>query len=146
MFPNKDYFPFLMKPSVVYKYVCGNCESSYIGSTSRCLFIRSWLHADLSSTTLGSIGSKEHSNIRKYADIYIGLNSIPAQPDFNIASPTSVNINNFSILSQHNNENALRTSEALHIHFDQPFLSSKTSKALFTVDNSKYVHNTRQAL
>ena len=145
MFPYKDCFPFLMKPSVVYKYVCGKCELSYIGSTSRCLFTRSLLHAGLSSTTLGSIGSKEHSNIRKHTDTCIGLNSIPSQPDFTIASPTSVNISNFSILSQHNSEDALRTSEALHIHFDQPFLNSKTSKALFTVDNSKYVHNTRQA-
>ena len=145
MFSYKDSFPFLMKPNVVYKYVCGKCELSYIGSTSRCLFTRSLLHAGLSSTTLGAIGSREHSNIRKHTDTCIGLNTIPTQPDFSIDSPTSVNISNFSILSQHNNENALRISEALHIHFDQPLLNSKTSKALHTVDNSKYVQNNRQA-
>ena len=38
-----------------------------------------------------------------------------------------------------------KKAEALHIHFDQPVLSSKTSKALHTVDNSKYVLGTRSA-
>ena len=145
MFPYKDRFPVLMTPSVVYKYVCDKCELSYIGSTSRCLLSRSLLHAGLSSATLGSIRSKEHSNIRNHTDTCIGLNSIQAQPTFTISSPTSVNISNFSVLSQHNTDDALRISEALHIHFDQPFLTSKTSKALHTVDNSKYVHSSRQA-
>ena len=144
MFPYKDSFPLLMKPNVVYKYVCDKCELSYIGSTSRCLFSRSLCHAGLSPTTLRSISSCEHSNIRKHTDSCIGPNSISTQPDFNIDTSTSVNISNFSILSQHNNENALRISEALHIHFSQPCLNSKTSKALYTVDNSKYVQATRQ--
>ena len=144
MFPYKDSFPFLMKPNVVYKYVCGKCELSYIGSTSRCLFTRSLRHAGLSSATLGSIASVEHSNIRKHTDSCIGLNTIPAQPDFDIVAPTSVDISKFSILSQHNDENLLRISEALHIHFEQPHLTIKTSKALHTVDNSKYVQATRQ--
>ena len=145
MFPYKDSFPLLMKPNVVYKYVCDKCELSYIGSTSRCLFSRSLCHAGLSSTTLCSISSVEHSNIRKHTDACTGPKSISSQPNFTIDAPTSVNISNFSILSQHNNENALRISEALHIHFNQPFLNSKTSKALHTVDNSKYVQTTRQA-
>ena len=144
MFPYKDSFPLLMKPNVVYKYVCDKCELSYIGSTSRCLFSRSLCHAGLSPTTLRSISSPEHSNIRKHTDSCIGPNSISTQPDFTIDTSTSVNISNFSILSQHNNENALRISEALHIHFSQPFLNSKTSKALHTVDNSRYVQATRQ--
>ena len=144
MFPYKDSFPLLMKPSVVYKYECDKCELSYIGSTSRCLFTRSLCHAGLSTTTLGSIGSAEHSNIRKHTDSCTGPNSIPTQPNFTIDAPTSVNISNFSILSQYNNENALRISEALHIHFQQPFLNSKTSIALHTVDNSKHVLSSRQ--
>ena len=144
MFPYKDSFPFLMKPNVVYKYVCDKCELSYVGSTSRCLFTRSLRHAGLSSTTLGSIGSAEHSNIRKNTDSCTGSYSIPSQPDFSIDAPTSVNISNFSILSQYNSENALRIAEALHIHFEQPSLNSKTSKALNTVDNSRYVQGIRQ--
>ena len=144
MFPYKDSFPLLMKPNVVYKYVCDKCELLYIGSTSRCLFSRSLCHAGLSPTTLRSISIPEHSNIRKHTDTCIGLNHISTQPDFAIDTPTSVNISNFSILSQHNRENALRISEALHIHFSQPFLNSKTSKALHTVDNSKYLQSTRQ--
>ena len=145
MFLYKDSFPLLMKPGVVYKYVCGKCELSYIGSTTRCLFTRSLRHAGLSSTTLGSIRSAEHSNIRNHTDLCSGPNSILTQPDFSIDAPTSVNISNFSVLSQYNTENALRIAEALHIHFDQPSLNSKTSKALHTVDNSKYVQTTRQA-
>ena len=145
MFPYKDSFPLLLKPGVVYKYVCDKCELSYIGSTSRCLMTRSLRHAGLSSTTMGSIGGVEHSNIRKHTDSCIGHKTIHTQPDFNIQSPTSVNLSNFSILSQHNHEPTLRLAEALHIHFDQPFLSSKTSKALHTVDNSKYVLGTRSA-
>ena len=145
MFPYKDSFPLLMKPNVVYKYVCDKCELSYIGSTARCLFTRSLCHAGLSSTTLGSISSTEHSNIRNHTDLCSGPKSIPTQPDFSIDAPTSVNISNFSVLSQYNTENALRIAEALHIHFDQPSLNNKTSKALHTVDNSKYVQTTRQA-
>ena len=118
MFPYKDSFPLLMKPSVVYKYVCDKCELSYIGSTSRCLFSRSLCHAGLSPTTLRSINSPEHSNIRKHTDSCSGPNSISTQPDFTIYTSTSVNISNFSILSQHNYKNALRNSEALHIHFN----------------------------
>ena len=132
-----------MKPGVVYKYVCDKCELSYIGSTSRCLMTRSLYHAGLSSTTMGSIGGVEYSNIRKHTDSRIGHNTIHRQPDFNIQSPTSVNLSHFSILSQHNHEPTLRLAEALHIHFDQPSLNSKTSKALHTVDNSKYVLGTR---
>ena len=143
MFPYKDCFPLLMKPCVVYKYVCDKCELSYIGSTSRCLMTRSLRHAGLSSTTMGSIKSKEHSNIRKHTDVCVGPNTLMTQPDFTIQAPTSVNISNFSILSQHNHEYTLRLAEALHIHFDQPSLNSKTSKALHTVDNSNYVSATR---
>ena len=94
---------------------------------------------------MGSLGGVEHSNIRKHTDSCIGHKTIHTQPDFNIQSPTSVNLSNFSILSQHNHEPTLRLAEALHIHFDQPVLSSKTSKALHTVDNSKYVLGTRSA-
>ena len=144
MFPYKDSFPLMMKPNVVYKYVCDKCELSYIGSTTRCLFTRSLLHAGLSATTLGSINTKEHSNIRNHTDTCHGHNSIPSQPTFAIVTPTSVNISNFSVLSQHNTEDALRTLEALHIHFDKPSLNSKTSKALYTVDNSNDVQNSRQ--
>ena len=144
MFPYKDSFPLMMKPNVVYKYVCDKCELSYIGSTTRCLFTRSLLHAGLSATTLGSINTREHSNIRNHTDTCHGHNSIPSQPTFAIVTPTSVNISNFSVLSQHNTEDALRTLEALHIHFDQPSLNSKTSKALHTVDNSNDVQTSRQ--
>ena len=140
----KDSFPLLMKPNVVYKYICDKCELSYIGSTSRCLLSRSLRHAGLSSTTMDSISSTEHSNIRKHTDVCIGLKTISTQPDFSVDAPTSVNISNFSILSQHNDELTLRIAEALHIHFEQPFLNSKTSKSLHTVDNSKYVQTTRQ--
>ena len=144
MFPYKDVFPSLMRPGVVYKYVCDKCELSYIGSTSRCLMTRSLRHAGLSSTTMGTISKGEHSNIRIHTDTCIGTNTIQLQPDFHIDSPTSVNLSNFSILSQHNDDNTLRLAEALHIHFNQPILNNKTSKALHTVDNSKYVLDNRQ--
>ena len=144
MFPYKDCFPLLMRPGVVYKYVCDKCELSYIGSTARCLMSRSLCHAGLSSTTMGPINSKEHSNIRKHTDTCIGSNALLTQPDFTIQAPTSVNLSNFSILSQHSHENTLRLAEALHIHFEQPSFNSKTSKALYIVDNSKYVTANRQ--
>ena len=95
-------------------------------------------HAGLSSTTMGSISGVEHSNIRKHTDTCIGTNTIRTQPDFTIQAPTSVNISNFSILSQHNHEYTLNLAEVLHNYFDQPFLNIKTSEALHTVDNSKY--------
>ena len=138
MFPYKDCFPLLMKPNVVYKYVCDKCELSYVGSTSRCLMSRSLCHAGLSPTTMVSINAVEYSNIRNHTDSCVGQNTLLTQPDFTIISPTSVNFNNFSVLSQHSDENALTTAEALHIHFEQPPLNSKTSKTLYTVDNSKY--------
>ena len=75
--------------------------------------------------------------------LLVSANNSLTQPDFTIQAPTSVNISNFSILSQHNHEYTLRLAEALHIHFDQPSLNSKTSKALHTVDNSNYVSATR---
>ena len=143
LFPYKDSFPLLMKPCVVYKYVCDKCQLSYIGSTTRCLISRSLCHAGLSATTMNSISSIEHSNIRKHTDVCVGINAIPNQPEFAITAPTSVNFNSFSILSQDNNATSLRISEALHIHFHEPDLNSKTSKVLNTVDNSKYVSDLR---
>ena len=77
--------------------------------------------------------------MRKHIDTCIDLNAIHSQPDFNIFSPTSVNFNNFTILAQQSDEASLRISEALYIHFRQPALNSKSSKALHIVDNSKYV-------
>ena len=96
-------------------------------------------HAGLSAITMGEIQGKEQSNIRKHTDTCIGLNAIHSQPDFNIATPTSVNFNNFTILAQQSDEASLLISEALYIHFQQPTLNSKSSKALYVVDNSKYV-------
>ena len=139
MFPYKDPFPFLMKPNVIYKYACDKCDLSYIGSTERCLMSRGLCHAGLSAITMGEIKGREQSNIRKHTDTCIGLNAIHSQPDFNIFSPTSVNFNNFTILAQQSDEASLRISEALYIHFHQPTLNSKSSKALHIVDNSRYV-------
>ena len=100
---------------------------------------RGLCHAGLSAITMGEIKGREQSNIRKHTDTCIGPNAIHSQPDFNIFSPTSVNFNNFTILAQQSDEASLRISEALYIHFHQPTLNSKSSKALHIVDNSRYV-------
>ena len=89
--------------------------------------------------TMGGIQGREQSNIQKHTDTCISLNVIHSQSDFNINSPTSVNFNNFTILAQQSDEASLRISEALYIHFHQPTLNSKSSKALHIVDNSRYV-------
>ena len=40
MFSAKDPVPFALKSHVVYKFVCGSCNASYIGETTRHLATR----------------------------------------------------------------------------------------------------------
>ena len=51
LFPFKDRVPDELRTRVIYKYLCGSCDKSYYGETSRNFRTRMFEHAGLSSDT-----------------------------------------------------------------------------------------------
>ena len=66
-FPTKDLIPKILKSNVVYKIDCANCDSSYIGKTTRQAFRRFQEHGASiqKSITIESEQSNTHYNSSK---------------------------------------------------------------------------------
>ena len=47
-FPFKDQIPLMMSSNIIYKYSCGQCQSSYIGETNRHFISRICEHKGIS--------------------------------------------------------------------------------------------------
>ena len=113
-FPSKDRLPSELCSSVIYKYKCGGCNSSYIGSTVRRAVDRFSEHLSISPRT-GRIINTSFSHIRNHAH--------------ELNHPLS--IKNFSILDSAPPHN-LRTYESLHILFYKPDINvQNTATELF---------------
>ena len=50
-FPFKDLIPLMMSSNIIYKYSCGQCQSSYIGETHRHFISRICEHKGISPRT-----------------------------------------------------------------------------------------------
>lgn len=62
----KDATPLDMRSCVVYQYTCAECQSSYIGQTTRHLRHRIAEHAGVSHLTGNTVKSLSHSSIRDH--------------------------------------------------------------------------------
>ena len=67
MFPVKERLPSLFCSNVIYKFTCGDCQSSYVGSTIRCLRVRANEHLGLSFLTGFRLSSPKYSSIRAHS-------------------------------------------------------------------------------
>ena len=125
----KDKISLLSQSSVVYKFVCPGCSSSYIGKTERTLWERTKEHAYKNnnqkeqSTIYEHLLTREHYN--HIADLFnVDNNSF----NFNICQIR----NNTTVIDKSNNWNILLFKEAYMIKTHRPSLNFglKTSKEL----------------
>ena len=66
-FPSKDQIPLMMSSNIIYKYSCGQCQSSYIGETHRHFISRICEHKGISPRTKKPYVNPPHSNIREHS-------------------------------------------------------------------------------
>jgi len=105
------------RSGIVYKYLCDDCNSSYVGSTAVQFLVRQCQHAGLSHRTFSSINSKMHSSIRNHC---------------NNSDPCTFKTTNFSIIDQYSGpddkySSNLRTLESLYIRELKPDLNDRNS-------------------
>ena len=112
-FNHKDKLPKYLRASVVYKYVCPRCGSLYVGSSSRTLGVRSREHAGVSYRTGNPLSQPPQSAIRDHT--------------ISCTSPTSLELENFSIIGTSSNITELRILESIHIFKLKPILNNTIS-------------------
>jgi len=119
-FSYKDRLPKAVRSSVIYKFSCEQCSSGYVGSTTRSLLVRVSEHAGRSHRTGSRLTSPPASNIRDHAEV--------------CGSP--ITLQQFSILSQSNNNLDIRILESLYIYKQSPTINSQQSAhPLYLVNN-----------
>ena len=121
VFRFKDCLPFDLVSGMVYKYMCGRCNSSYYGETDRHLKVRSREHIGISPLTFRKVKPSIESAIR---DHLLNCN--------NIAS-----FDEFTILAYGHHKYILKLKESLLIKRARPVLNKNISPAkLFLIDNN----------
>ena len=110
-FRYKDSLPIMQRPSVVYKYCCGQCPAtSYVGSTTRPLYMRVAEHSGRSFCTGKPLKYPKETAILDHSGKYLH----------------SVEESNFKIIGSAKNEISLRILESLSIVKEKSILN-KTS-------------------
>ena len=110
----KDRLEHLEKSGVVYLYSCSRCNrGSYVGSTSRLLYVRVCAHRGVSYRTSSQLSNPEHSAIRDHA------------------TKCKINIkeSDFRILGSSDDPIDLRILESLYIKKLNPTLNFDNSSA-----------------
>ena len=105
----KDKLPFGMLSSIVYNYCCERCSSSYVGATSRNLYMRVAEHTGKSFRTGRDLASPPNSVIRDHAQ----------QCD------VRVSLQNFQVLGTTNSFSDLFILESIHIVKKKPVLNNQ---------------------
>lgn len=106
-FANKDRLPKLLQSNLVYSYICGQCNATYYGETSRHLKTRIAEHKGLSNRTGKPITNPSHSNIR----------------DHSISTGHDLSSDFFKIIFKCNSSD-LKISESILINHNSPDLNS----------------------
>ena len=106
-FPYKDRMDPLMCSNLIYQYNCVACQASYVGLTSRNLFIRVAEHMRRSPYTNSKMDQPKFSAIREHC-----------KPE------CSISPDNFKILAMGNNEWELPTLESIYIKLKAPTLNT----------------------
>ena len=121
VFRFKVRLPSDLVSGVVYKYMCGRCNSIYYGETDRHLKLRSEENVWISPLTFNKTKPSKEIAIR---DHLLNCNNTPP-------------FEKFTILTNGNNKLVLEIKESLLINWDRPILSKNISSAkLFLFDNS----------
>ena len=135
--PKKIKFRILVKPYVVYEFLCPGCGHSYTGKTERSLETRLSKHANINSyKTIAIIQHLLHCPDALYLANLNAFPDLDSSEDFpdKIHCPTSLVNNNSKILfsCKYHNPNQLLILEALLIKRKMPELNCrlKASKQL----------------
>ena len=107
LFPVKERLPSLLCSNVIYKYTCGDCQSSYVGSTIRCLRERAYEHMGKSFLTGNTLKSQKHTNIRIHSH----------------KNKHSMSIDNFKIIGRAHAYDNIRLLETVYIKYLSPDLN-----------------------
>ena len=100
------------RSSVVYKFNCSLCGTTYVGSTSRTLCLRTAEHKGISCRTGRPLTAPPHSAIRLHCE---QAHDVPVKAE------------NFSILDSTQNTVSLRILESLYIQKLKPELNDTNS-------------------
>ena len=104
----KDKIPQTLRSMIVYKYECGGCNATYIGKTSRNLFMRIHEHRGYSFRSQNfKLTSPMNSPIRDHCE----------KTNHNFC------INNFKVIDSSNNNIDLNIIESLNIWSERPSLN-----------------------
>ena len=117
-FKFKDSLPAELCANIIYKFSCGSCQGSYIGSTTKQSRIRFFQHLGKSPRTNRPVTVPAHSTSRNHCH----ENDHP------------LSLNDFKIIDSANNEHELRILESLYICKEKPSLNidqSATPLSLF---------------
>ena len=108
MFSYKDKLPSGLRSSVVYKFQCARCNSSYIGKTARQLKVRIDEHIGVSTRTNRALGAPVFSAIRNHCN----------------ECKHDMSRDCFSVLSRTSSDYDLDIHESLLIARDKPSLNT----------------------
>ena len=90
-FNYKDKLPLCSRSSVVYKINCSLCGTTYVGSTSRTLCLRTAEHKGISCRTICPLTAPPHSAIRLHCE---QVHDVPVKADnFSIIDSTQNTVN-----------------------------------------------------
>ena len=117
-FPHKDKLPEHLRSKIIYKFECGTCQVSYIGSSKRSFHERRSEHLGISFLTGAKLTNPKHSAVRKHSD----------------DAEHPINADDFKIIGSVREEYDLRTLESLFIRDQKPTLNENSSAyPLYTV-------------
>ena len=122
-FKYKDTLPLMSRSSVIYKYVCSQCEAEYVGVTSRALHMRVAEHRGRSFRTNNILANPSHSSIRAHCE---GTCNTP------------VSSSGFSILDSAPDFVSLRILESLHIFKLNPSIMIQIHLSRFALLNNLF--------
>ena len=128
----KDKISLLSQSSVVYKFVCPDCSSSYIGKTECTLWERTEEHAYKNNNQKEQSTIYEHLLTREHYNHIVDLFNVDSNC-FNLNKFNFCQIrNNTTVIDKANNWNILIFEEAYMIKTHRPSLNCglKTSKEL----------------
>ena len=111
LFHYKDRLPTHMLSSVIYKFSCSQCESDYVGMTSRNLYMRISEHMGKSFRTGAFLAHPPHSAIREHSN----------------TCNNKIHSSNFKILASASCTIDLKILESLHITKSKPVLNNMQS-------------------
>ena len=108
---HKEKMPTTLDSGIVYEYKCGDCNATYIGSSTKSLRTRASEHFGYSSRSGNMLVRPPPSSIRNHME----------------SCKLRRTLDQFSIIDRQSNAQALRISETMEIIFRKPILNEDQS-------------------